>query len=86
MRLGWIVGTIFILSLSWGLTSPSLAQDKPFNAVDKTAALKLSEKQVVMLIQTLSAIECRNVATLLTCQDAIELIKDIKAQWKEQNK
>ncbi len=80
----WVV--IFILSLGWVVTSPSLAQDKPFDVVDKTAALKLSEKQVVMIIQTLSAIECRNVTMLLTCQDAIELIKDIKAQWKDQSK
>lgn len=80
----------FILIWGWVFAYPTLAQDKNVplldSGQDKIAILKLPEKQVVMIIQTLSAIECRNVSMLLTCQDAIELIKDIRSQWKEQTK
>lgn len=84
-----ILSTGFILIWSWVFIYPALAQDKPLDGIgveSKTAILKLPEKQVVMIIQTLSAIECRNVSMLLTCQDAIEVIANIKSQWKEQNK
>ena len=61
----------------------ALAQIPP---PEKEFTLTLPESRVKLIVETLKAIGCQNVAQSIVCDDAKDLLREILRQAKEQTK
>ena len=48
--------------------------------------LSVTTEQAQLIVQTLGAIACQNVTQLAVCQQAVELLRDVREQVKAQAK
>ncbi len=64
------------------LGGPALAQ-QPIAGVPPLH-LEVSVEQAQLVVQTLRAIACSNVAQLMVCQEAAELLRSLREQIKGQ--
>ena len=55
-------------------------------ASEPKLTLRITTEQAMLLVQTLGAIGCQNVTQLMVCQQAAELLRDIREQAKMQGK
>ncbi len=63
----------------------SLAQAQELKS-DPPMMLKVSDDEAKLIAQTLSAISCPNVAQLIVCQQAADLLRSIREQAKAQGR
>ena len=54
--------------------------------VEPKLTLHVTTDQAMLLVQTLGAIGCQNVTQLMVCQQAAELLREIREQAKMQGK
>ena len=66
------------------LGGPALAQ-QPITGVPPLH-LEVTVEQAMLIVQTLGAISCQNVTQLAVCQQAVELLRDMREQIKAQGK
>jgi hypothetical protein len=66
-----------------GFASLAQAQDIP---TQPKLTLSLTVEQAQLIVQTLGAIGCQNVTQLAICQQAVDLLRDIREQAKAQAK
>jgi hypothetical protein len=62
----------------------SMAQAQGFGEPKLT--LSVTAEQAMLIVQTLEAIGCQSVKQLVVCQQAVELLRDIREQAKAQGK
>lgn len=62
------------------LATPVFAEEPP------KLNLMVTQEQAQLIVQTLGAIGCQNVTQMAVCQQAVELLKDIREQAKAQLK
>ena len=55
-------------------------------AQDAKLTLQVTTEQAMLIVQTLGAIGCQNVTQLAVCQQAAELLRDIREQAKAQGR
>lgn len=62
------------------VAAPALAQEPP------KLTLSVTTEQAQLVVQTLGQIGCSNVTQLAICQQAVELLRDMRDQIKVQQK
>jgi siroheme synthase len=62
------------------LAAPALAQEPPKVTVSMTV------EQAQLVVQTLGQIGCQNVTQMAVCQQAVELLRDMREQLRAQVK
>jgi siroheme synthase len=62
------------------LAAPALAQESPKVTVSMTM------EQAQLVVQTLGQIGCQNVTQMAVCQQAVELLRDMREQLRAQVK
>ena len=73
-----------VLAAAVLLAGPALAEELP--APPQTVALTLEVEQVHLIVSTLGAISCQNVTQLVVCQQAADLLRELRRQVKSQVK
>lgn len=73
----WLIVPVIVL-----LGGPALAQH-PVTGVPPLH-LEITVEQAQLIVQTLGAISCQNVTQLAICQQAVDLLKNMREQVKAQ--